>query len=127
MPDSCGTVGAKVLAIEAWCEGCLNETAAAEQARYASADAHGPNAAMLATIARDEAEHAELAWSVLAWVLEIAPEVAAVLAEAPASPIVESGSTDRALTRFGVPTARVAAAARDYAETSARSRLHTMS
>lgn len=64
-----------ILANEAWAEGCLNEGAAAEEARMASHEAQGSVRETLATIARDEATHASLAWAVLAWVHSLAPAI----------------------------------------------------
>jgi hypothetical protein len=58
------------LATEAWLDGCIGEGAAAaqaERARQRASDASAQRA--LAIIARDEASHAELAWSVLAYCL----------------------------------------------------------
>lgn len=58
------------LATEAWLDGCIGEAAAAAQAQQALQVAADQQVrTTLATIARDEAEHAELAWSVLAFCL----------------------------------------------------------
>lgn len=64
-----------LLAEEALLDGCINEGVAAEEARLTSAEACAPISAMLATIANDEARHAELSWNVLAWIASIAPEL----------------------------------------------------
>jgi len=59
------------LAEESLVDGCLLEEIAAEAARAAAARATDPVVrAALATIARDEATHAELAWDVVAWCCE---------------------------------------------------------
>jgi len=53
-------------------EGCVGETVAAIEAREALAHARDPEVrAVLATIARDETRHAELAWRTIAWALEV--------------------------------------------------------
>jgi hypothetical protein len=113
------------LAFEAWLEGCLNEGAAAEEARVAASEAtDAARAAMLATIARDEQGHAELSWQVLAWLFEVAPAIASsAIASAPAYSAGSEGADDPALARHGVPSARVTAHARAFAARSARERL----
>ncbi|MGN6110318.1 MAG: ferritin-like domain-containing protein, partial [Kofleriaceae bacterium] len=59
------------LAIGTLVDGCVAEGVAAEVARIASESAADPVVKdALATIARDEATHAELGWSVLAWCLD---------------------------------------------------------
>ena len=56
------------LARESLIDGCLNEGIAGEVARQACARAGDPVVrAALATIARDEASHAELAWQIVEW------------------------------------------------------------
>lgn len=56
----------RALAIESWSEGCLGEGTAARHAQLALAGATDPAARRALThIVRDEAAHAELAWSVL--------------------------------------------------------------
>ncbi len=58
------------LAIESWRDGCIAEGTAARRAELALARTTDPaTKATLAGIARDEAEHAELAWDVLAYAL----------------------------------------------------------
>jgi len=112
-----------LLAAEAWCEGCLNETAAAEEARLAAESTTGGHREMLAAIARDETRHAELSWAVLAWLSSIAPELTrATIAAVPrGEPDVHA--IDPALARFGVPTAAVVLAARAHAGETAAARL----
>lgn len=112
------------LAAEAWSEGCLGEAAAAEEARLAGSEATGPVRSMLASIAHDEARHAELSWAVLSWVFSIAP-AAAIGAIASARPQAthHASSFDAALAQHGVPSPRVQAAARAHAAELAWSRL----
>jgi len=113
-----------ILAVEAWCEGALNEGAAAEEARLAAAETTGATRSMLASIARDEAGHAELSWAVLAWLFEVAPaSTRAAIASVPSQPEGGAERVDPALTRRGVPSAAINAAARAHAANSARSRL----
>ncbi len=114
-----------ILATEAWREGCLNETAAAEEARLASAEADGPIRAILAAIAGDEAGHAALSWSVLEWTFAVAPATtAAALAGLPqVASATEGADLDPALVRRGVPSRAMTAAARGFAATTARARL----
>lgn len=102
-----------VLAAEAWVEGCLNEGAAATEARWAAEDAQGPVKGMLEAIARDEARHAALSWAVLAWVFEIAPQVAdEAIRQVPRAVEGRIGTRDRALARYGVAAPDVVAGAR---------------
>jgi hypothetical protein len=73
------------LAIGSLIDGCLAEGIAADVARNGARGARDPVIAeTLATIATDEERHAELAWSVLAWCLEVggAPVRGAVAARA---------------------------------------------
>ncbi|MBA2542890.1 MAG: hypothetical protein H0V17_24805, partial [Deltaproteobacteria bacterium] len=117
----------ELLAHEAWLEGCLNEGAAAEEARLAAEDAEGAVSHMLATIARDEHRHAELSWAVLAWLFEVAPATRRAVAGAPVlQPNVIEPPVDRAVVRRGVPASQITAAARSHAETEARVRLRTL-
>ncbi|MET0385927.1 MAG: hypothetical protein ABW321_08205 [Polyangiales bacterium] len=56
------------LAVESWRDGCLAEGTAARQAAAGAEQTHdAATASVLQAIARDEAAHAELAWSVLAF------------------------------------------------------------
>lgn len=112
-----------VLATEAWTEGCLNEAAAAEEAQLTASEACGAMRTMLASIARDEARHAELSWAVLAWLYEIAPATTkAALDRARPLQAVPHEPTDPALLRRGVPTAAIAAAARAFSIATAGDR-----
>lgn len=59
------------LAYEGWVDGCLNEGLAALVAAEEACDATDPEEARIsAQIARDEAEHAALAFDVVRWVLD---------------------------------------------------------
>ena len=70
-PALVGLPGLARLATESWLDGCLAEGFAAAHAAAAAAQASDPEArAAQCLIARDEARHAELAWSVLAFALE---------------------------------------------------------
>jgi hypothetical protein len=116
-----------ILAVEAWCEGCLNEGAAANEARFAAAEAQDERAAMLAAIARDEAGHAELSWDVLAWIHAAAPDVVrSALAGVPPLPALTVTANDPALARRGVPSSQLTAAARADAAARATLRLRAL-
>ncbi len=110
-----------VLAGEAWREGCLNETAAAEEARLAAGEAQGAAPEMLRAIAADEDRHAELSWAVLAWVRSVAPAITAAVMILPRGDegAGDHARFDRALARHGVPSPAITAAARAHARTSA--------
>lgn len=59
------------LAAESWQDGCIGEGVAAAFARRSLATSTDDDvASTLATIARDEAAHAQLAWDVTAWCIE---------------------------------------------------------
>jgi hypothetical protein len=112
-----------VLAGEAWREGCFNEGAAAEEARLAAAEADGDARVMLSTIAVDESRHAELSWAVLAWVCAVDPASArAAVADVGDEAAEEPRVFDPALARHGVPSPRIADAARAHARREMRSR-----
>ena len=116
-----------LLAAEAWLEGCLNEGAAAEEARIAATEADGPAKQALATIAIDERSHAELSWGVLAFLRDLAPEVVAqALAGIPRPPAPHGRTIDTALARHGVPTAEVTQDAWSSAERAATERLASL-
>jgi hypothetical protein len=60
------------LATESLLDGCLNEGAAASEARFGALHARDPQArAIQSQIARDEERHTELAWDILTWALSI--------------------------------------------------------
>jgi len=114
-----------ILAREAWAEGCLNEGAAAEEARIASHEAQGSVRETLATIARDEATHAALAWGVLAWVHSIEP---AIVRDATTNTptVIAASEHEVALVRRGVPSAAITAAARATSTRAATLRLRDL-
>jgi hypothetical protein len=63
------------LASDTFVEGCFGETVAALAAARAAKAAHDPEVrCVLEGIARDEAEHAALAWATLRWALGRAPD-----------------------------------------------------
>ena len=70
--DTClGAGGLEELLVTVIHEGCIGETVAAIEAREALEHVRDPAVrAVLETIARDEAQHAELAWRTVAWALE---------------------------------------------------------
>ncbi|WP_438021835.1 hypothetical protein [Sorangium sp. So ce233] len=76
------------MALEAWHDGCLGEGAAAARARRSLAGASDAGVrAALGEIARDEAQHAELGWRVLAYCLaEGGREVREAVGDAIAGP-----------------------------------------
>jgi hypothetical protein len=126
VPEELGPGDASILtrlAVESWVDGCLGEGSAARAARRAARDARDPTIrAALRRIARDEAEHAELAWAIVAWCLErTGPELVKVLRAA--SPPVEPGvSEPEALAAHLIPHGRLPAAAwRDIADRTAAS------
>lgn len=114
----------ELLATEAYAEGGMNEGAASLEARFAAETAQDETKSMLAAIARDEAGHANLAWAVLTWVMEVAPESArAAVASVPTpTTAIELDHRDTALARRGVPSTAAVIAARDQAFSSAVSR-----
>ncbi len=90
-------------------EGCIGETVAAIEATESLEDASDPAVrTVLATIARDEARHAALAWRTLAWMVEsgrigraqVRDEIARALAEE----VKPSQRNEPELHGFGVLT-----------------------
>ncbi len=62
----------RAVALESLCDGCLIEDFNADVARIAAEHARDPAALELTSIiARDEREHAELAWKILEWCIAI--------------------------------------------------------
>lgn len=92
-------------------DGAVGEGVAALTATHAAETAEDPVIAQtLATIAREEAEHAELGWDTVRWCLQESPRVAAALAEAlerlevPAAvPPVEGISEERLMALGQLP------------------------
>ena len=70
-PPLAGRAGLVRLATESWLDGCLGEgLAAARAARAAQLDGDSRAQSAQRAIARDEARHAELGWSLLKWATE---------------------------------------------------------
>ena len=67
------------ICIATFCDGCIEEGIAAEQARYASEHTTGEAAGIWTIIAAEEAVHADLAWMTVEWLLEQQPGLAATL------------------------------------------------
>ena len=82
------------VALETLRDGCIGESAAAELALEASRNATEPEVAgALASVAADEANHAELAWRTIAWlVAEYGEPVRSALAARAAELAGESGA-----------------------------------
>jgi hypothetical protein len=90
------------LAAESWVDGCLGEGVAAARAESAARSALDPVArAAKRRIARDEARHAELGWSVLEWAMHRGGSVVrdALASLRDAEIAAESGEPD--LRRYG--------------------------
>jgi hypothetical protein len=87
-------------------EGCVGETVAALQVAEAAAGASSPRLrGLLARVASDEAEHAELAWRFLRWALQQEPALAAVVSEEltrAAAPSRLAADDAAALREFGL-------------------------
>lgn len=114
-----------LLAHEAWRDGCLNEGTAAREAAFTAGEACSEVASTLATIARDEAGHAALAWAVLEWIAAIAPEVVTGLATLQPETADRDGNPPRPahLVARGVPSEAICAAASSDATRFAARRL----
>ncbi|WP_437825739.1 hypothetical protein [Sorangium sp. So ce1153] len=117
------------MALEAWHDGCLGEGAAAARARRSLAGASDAGVrAALAEIARDEAQHAELGWRVLAYCLaeggrEVREAVGdAMTGPAPAPPgdLAEVDGEPRETQAFGQLPRAQADSAWDETWTAAR-------
>lgn len=117
-------------------DGCIGETFAAALARRAQSHATDPAVArVLARIATDEARHAALAWSIVAWCLKLDPvRVRAALGAALAEPEIEGPAplTDAQglpivpAARHGAVPAEEQKPLRRRAERTARARLKGM-
>jgi hypothetical protein len=67
-----GKEGLSRLALESWFDGCLNEGIAAERLKYRAQDEQDEDAlSALIEIIYDELEHAELAWDILDWCIQM--------------------------------------------------------
>ncbi len=99
-----GQAGLARLAVESWIDGCLGEGAAAARARFAAkhtSDARVRSAS--ATIARDEARHAELGWDVLGFALRAGgPEVGDQVRACRDTFAVDPAAPERDQLRWGV-------------------------
>lgn len=128
------------LASEAWLDGCLGEGAAAAQARCAHMGASDDEVChTLAVIARDEAGHAELAWSVLAFCLRVGgrsvyeavaalvhaslepPECIAIGTVSPSGPRPQDAAGLRSFGRVPLPVIRTL-----WLQNAARARLRVL-
>lgn len=117
-------------------DGCIGETFAAALARRAQRHASDPAVArVLARIATDEARHAALAWSIVAWCLKVDPaRVRAALGAALAAPELEApapltdvlGLPILPAARHGVVPIEEQEPLRRRAERTARARLKDM-
>jgi hypothetical protein len=97
------------VAVENAREGCVRETFGAITAAYQSRHARDPRLrALMATIARDEARHAKLAWEIDAWArTALAPAGALAVSEARATAAAEIASE----LATALPTEAVSSAA----------------
>jgi hypothetical protein len=91
----------RAFAVETFIDGCIGETAAALEAERAAATCVDPAvAAILRTIATDEARHAELAWQIVAWCVRVDPSILDDIREASdAKPLIDD---DGDLAPYGV-------------------------
>lgn len=118
------------VAREAWVDGCLSEGTAALVTERASRDSRARWAQEVnGVLAREEAEHAELAWDVLEWCWRNAdPAAAAVIenlaVEAPEDALADQDDDERHW--FGQPTRAGWTAARDAVRTQSRRRLRNL-
>jgi hypothetical protein len=110
--------GVVALARETFVDGCVGEAIAAEEARRAATRAVDPAvAAALATIAEDEARHAELGWAIVAWSARHAGPGLVAMLEATLDDAGDGdggggGDDDGALDRHGFLGPRAVAALR---------------
>ncbi len=118
-PPCRGASDLVTLAVESLLDGCLAEGVAAAVARDLGARcAEPPTRAALEEIARDEADHAELAWSIVAFALERAGDEARSAARLTASRILAESiaaleeRSGAGLEADGVPSAADVARAR---------------
>jgi hypothetical protein len=103
------TVTLERLAVESLVDGCLAEGIAADVAALGAQLATEPAIRdALGMIARDEENHAELAWTVVAWCLEQRPDLSRALAAThldASAPDVPSGD-ETTFARYGIVGAR---------------------
>lgn len=115
----------RLLAVEAYVDGCIGEGAAAYRAAHSRAN-DAVTARHLQTIAREEAEHAALAWRILEWAVAVGGDDVrdAVHEAAKATRDQHSArDTDSFATRHGLTPPDVAAQAFLLTERDARRRL----
>ena len=97
--------GLRRLAVESWLDGCIGEgTAAAFAAQEAKTTEVNAIRNTQQMIAEDEAQHAELAWDVLDWTLEVGGDDIRQLVwelRDTLPPSVEEAQTDMSLRRYG--------------------------
>ena len=93
------------LAVETFREGCVGESLAAGRAAVQLAQASDPAVrAVLAMIVDDETRHAELAWEILRWAVEVGgAEVRQALADAARELAVPSPVPGPAVASHGLP------------------------
>jgi hypothetical protein len=76
LDDAFGEMDLTCIALNTVLEGCIGETIAAMEAEWASQESREPALCrVLDTIARDEHQHADLAWRFIRWALEQRPEL----------------------------------------------------
>ncbi|MES1210210.1 MAG: hypothetical protein ABUS79_30095 [Pseudomonadota bacterium] len=128
-PAATETTGLVRLAVESLVDGCVAEGAAADQAaREATLAATPAIARTQATIAVDEARHADLAWAILDWALaadraSVAPALRAALPNAFPTPTRRDESNRQvSLRSFGILDVASATVLREerHARTHAR-------
>jgi uncharacterized protein (TIGR02996 family) len=117
-----GPTTPRELARDTLLDGCINEAAAAREARSAARAAAPWLAPILAGVAADEERHAQLAWDIVAWCARVAgpellDELARALATVPAPPLPDTAD-DPVLLACGIVGDRGRALA--YAEALAR-------
>jgi hypothetical protein len=74
-------ISLRELAVETFVDGCIAEARAAIEAERAALEAEPSIADVLCGVGADEARHAALAWSILAWCLDADPSISAALPE----------------------------------------------
>jgi hypothetical protein len=102
------------LARETFLDGCIEETAAAVDAALAAQAAEDPAvAAALRSIADDETRHAELAWAIVRWCVQVDPAIASDLqALLAAQPTTSSPVASNDLAVHGIRSAAESARTR---------------
>lgn len=124
------------ICLSTFCDGCIEEGIAAEQARRAAERCGGEAGAIWATIAEDEARHADLAWATVEWLIERQPELATALRTRLANleadilgsfELAMSEDQNQDLIEFGILSRRaLAEIAIEHYETELRPRAHAL-